>query len=110
MEASNVKAMRAALEKIRVFAKTFMDETRMRHVTDSARIDVGDIEDLANTALAAPPRNCDVGTPEEQSIRHSNYCGTNPCHDTTRFCNWRRCFAMWAQMPYEAKEGKADGV
>lgn len=52
--------MREALEKIRIIAQTFMDATRTRHVTDSARIDVGDIEDLANAALAAPPRNCDV--------------------------------------------------
>lgn len=61
-----------------------------------------------DSALDKPPRNCDVGTPIEQSVRHSNYCGTNPCHDTTSFCNWRRCFAMWAQMPYAAEEGAGE--
>lgn len=48
-------------------------------------------------------RNCDVGTPEEQSKRFDNYCsgncGTCPCNAMPR------CNMIWAQMPYE-QEGE----
>jgi hypothetical protein len=55
----------------------------------------------AKAALAAPPRNCDVGTADEQCIRYQ------------RFCNYQKaccacplnvdidCRFAWAQMPYE---------
>lgn len=56
----NAAALREAMETILSIANTFMAETRMRHVTDSARVDVGVIEDVAKAALAAPARNCDV--------------------------------------------------
>lgn len=99
-EGGNAAAMREALVKIHGIAKTFMDATRMRHVTDSARIDVGDIEYLANAALAAPLRNCDVGTAEEQDARFVTWRYSKPL---------RTEFGLdalaWAQMPYEAEEG-----
>lgn len=110
----NAAAMREALVKIRGIAKTFMDATRMRRVTDSARIDVGDIEDSANAALAALLRNCDVGTAEEQSERHKAYCrkhftpdqlGGN-CHKCPlKDKRGWSCQLAWAQRPYEAQEG-----
>lgn len=54
-------------------------------------------------ALDAPPRNCDVGTADEQSKRHVGWCDRlNHC-SRTHSC--RECFAKWAQMPY--KEGGA---
>lgn len=59
-------------------------------------------------ALAAPPRNCDVGTPEEQAERFGRYCDkftqdgmhceTCPCCGKIKF---GRCEFAWAQMPYE---------
>ena len=56
----------------------------------------------ARAALAAPPRNCDVGTVEEQSERYhalcdSNECTSCPCKFTVR----TYCALIWAQMPYE---------
>ncbi len=107
----NAAAMREALVKIRDIAKTFMDATIMRHVTDSARIDVANIEALVDAALSAPPRNCDIGTAEEQYYRHDKYCSSQPtCRkclrdDAASMCI--SCFAKWAQRPYEAEEGGA---
>ena len=62
--------------------------------------------DKAKAALAAPPRNCDVGTDEEQSRRYEELCDRHTCgsrcsasgcpmyeHDCSPFA--------WGQMPYE---------
>ena len=65
----------------------------------------------AKAALSAPPRNCDVGTAEEQYDRHDKYCNSQPTcrkclrEDAASMCI--SCFAKWAQMPYEAQEGGA---
>lgn len=55
---------------------------------------------LATEALTQPPRNCDVGTAEEQTKRHDAYCmsGVVLC---TYAC--KSCFAQWSQMPYSNK-------
>ena len=107
METNN--KLREALEKIRVIAKTFMDATQMRRVTDSARIDVGNIKDLADAALAAQARNCDVGTAKEQAERWywryhvGHLCQSCPLGPR----KWSEvdagtlCFSEWQQMPYE---------
>ena len=62
--------------------------------------------DKAKAALAAPPRNCDIGTDEEQSRRYEELCDRHTCgsrcsasgcpmyeHDCSPFA--------WGQMPYE---------
>ena len=62
--------------------------------------------DKAKAALAVPPRNCDVGTDEEQSRRYEELCDRHTCgsrcsasgcpmyeHDCSPFA--------WGQMPYE---------
>lgn len=36
-----------------------------------------DIEAILKAALAEPPRQCDVGTAEEQEKRFSKFCGSN---------------------------------
>ena len=70
----------------------------------------------AEAALAAPPRNCDVGTAEEQAHRFHAFCMAHqspikgmcdppcPCHEQPDKCH---CMTAWAQMPYE--EGGNDG-
>ena len=66
-------------------------------------------------ALSAPPRNCDVGTAEEQTERFKDLCRKYRCGPGPR-ANCKGCpiqhesphvgctFA-WAQMPYNEKEG-----
>jgi len=66
-------------------------------------------------ALAAPPRNCDVGTAKEQSQRFDAFCdahkyvgddGANWCSRTCPCYNDINCGVNWAQMPYESEVGK----
>ena len=62
--------------------------------------------DVMKAALSAPPRNCDVGTAEEQVGRHATWCegNANQCL-FPKASKCTLCFARWAQMPY--KEGGA---
>ena len=62
-------------------------------------------------ALSAPPRNCDVGTAEEQARRYEELCDSHTCGS---ICSGSCCplydydcspFA-WAQMPYEEGDVK----
>ena len=67
-------------------------------------------------ALAAPPRNCDVGTAEEQEKRFHDFCRARhlPRMEESRYCAYKCplegdtcCELQWAQMPYIEKEGGA---
>ena len=59
----------------------------------------------AEAALAAPPRNCDVGTAEEQKERFEEFCddekGDRQHCRNCRLCNALDCELAWAQMPYK---------
>ena len=60
----------------------------------------GIIASKAKHALSAPPRNCDIGTPEEQEKRFENY--------TAKHWHLGKTAFQWSQMPYEAtNEGDA---
>ena len=110
-------AMRDALLTLRDAARMFchqilnskyndmMDEYKCRERGFPALLDLRAAIPKANFALSVPPRNCDVGTPEEQGER---------C--LAQFEQWRRkgdgkklitAIMMWAQMPYAAEEGGA---
>lgn len=58
---------------------------------------------MAKAALAAPARECDVGTAEEQSRRFCAFCRprTEPCDGCACLEGSRkgRCEFVWAQMP-----------
>lgn len=77
-----------------------------------------DCERLIRSALSAPPRQCDVGTAEEQSDRFANFCDSHsvcsqcPVKSLWNFANDHKpsCGVLWAQMPYEAQEGGTNGV
>lgn len=70
------------------------------------------IRKIVRAALAAPPRNCDRGTVDEQAKRMDAYCashgerigGSWRC-DNCPLCSIHRCELAWAQTPY--KEGGA---
>ena len=56
--------------------------------------------DGAIDALSAPPRNCDVGTPEDQHNRFMRFCDSKSMgYCWGRGC--RKCMAQWGQLPYE---------
>lgn len=70
-------------------------------------------------AIAAPTRNCDVGTAVEQDERFDAFCeahkyvgddGTNWCSATCPCYKSIDCGVRWAQMPYEAEGAKQGGA
>ena len=87
--------------------------TKILNLTNSLDEDCGvdpvEIRDIAKAALSAPPRNCDVGTAEEQYKRFMNMCNSKDVRQCaecsmrgfTPGCSRDRCFANWAQTPYE---------
>lgn len=69
-------------------------------------------EGPVKAALAAPPRNCDVGTVEEQVERFREFCddekGSREHCRNCRLCNAVDCELAWSQMPCEAEDGGAE--
>lgn len=69
-----------------------------------------DVLDEAKDALKEPVRNCEVGTPDEQSERFDAHCRRHmgclscPLRDADGSVP-KHCEFRWAQMPY--KEGGA---
>ena len=98
MEESNIKAMRDALNEIR---------SRLSYLY--GHIDgtfdppaLKEIYEIAGTALATPPRNSDVGTPEDQHNRFMRFCDSKSMgYCWGRGC--RKCMAQWGQIPYEGE-------
>jgi hypothetical protein len=75
------------------------------YITDS------DILEKIDAALAASPRNCDVGTAKEQNARFERFCFTHRsierCCADCPLSGEPCCELAWAQMPYE--KGDNDG-
>jgi hypothetical protein len=95
-EGGNAAAMREALEAYLALWNngTMNDLDKLRRVVGNMR-----------AALSAPLRNCDIGTPEEQSRRFDAYCRRRKCECLKCPCNvLPRCCLVWAQMPYKAEE------
>lgn len=95
----NAAAMREALVMMkRLFDGRLMWQTDIRKAHEAV-----------NAALAKPPRNCDVGTPKEQSARFDALCRK---HMGCLTCPLREkdggvpkhCELAWAQMPYDEVE------
>ena len=104
----NAAKMRDALRQVSRVAvemtrKTVTGESEDRKTVDEWALRLCDI---VSATLAAPPRNCDVGTDEEQSRRYEELCDRHTCgsrcsasgcpmyeHDCSPFA--------WGQMPYE---------
>lgn len=103
----NMAEIRKALESVRNWCLNRLGNS-------SYQVDVEGLLSVVNAALAAPPRNCDVGTPEEQIERWEEFCIAHheywkpsvsltaiqrcncPCQQGNS-CN----YFIWAQMPYQ---------
>ena len=104
---SNVQKMREALgdvynilEKIQLYTPHISDISLMR----AFRGRVCRAKRVIDTALCAPPRNCDVGTPQEQVARWNDYCDDVTRGDCPPSAGCRSCALYWAQMPYESED------
>ncbi len=101
----NATAMREALSGSCYAMFNFLKTQNGRYV------EMANALDKAKAALAKPPRNCDVGTPEEQSARFDNHCRK---HMGCLTCPLREkdggvpkhCEFAWAQTPYEEGDAK----
>lgn len=111
MEANNTAAMREALTKV----KEWMERRIATRGFEASATFPTMLEDVVLPVLAAPPRNCDVGTAEEQAERYGRYCDkftrdrmhceNCPCCGKISF---GKCEFAWEQMPYEGQEGGAE--
>jgi hypothetical protein len=96
----NAAKMREALLKAIVLLRVcdWPDDTPMQAVAEV-------IEEIEK-ASSAPPRNCDVGTAEEQAERFKGYCATHKdpeadCLDCPIFgVTGGHCELAWAQKSY----------
>ena len=109
-EVGNAAVMREALEKIANMGEEIdyqlgsSDETiyAFRHERSLAY----SISECARTALSAPPRNCDVGTEEEQYARVRAFCKRHMVELRCVDCPVngvlpKNCALIWSQMPYD---------
>ena len=98
---NNSAKMRSELKCIDNIAK-YLEAGTIRDVQHAYR----NIQDRVRIALSKPPRNCDIGTPEEQSARFDAHCRkhmgclTCPLREKDG-CVPKHCEFAWAQMPYE---------
>ena len=96
----NAAAMREALVGIRALIADEPDGTPM----------IDEMKTTIEAAISAPPRNCDVGTAEEQEARMMRYCEGRKCEKCQFFYGVNdgvNCDFTWSQMPYAAEEGGA---
>lgn len=110
MAMNNYEQMREAL----VYARTVLAKWA-RDMPFRAWNEIGEAIDKCDAALAAPPRQCDVGTAEEQAERMDMFCKSHKhgfdglkCYacENCKFISVDRCELAWAQMSY-AEEGGA---
>lgn len=118
MEANDMKAMREALSVfIHDFASFREDVAHGRLHMMQCMDFVSQYIPLMESALAAPARNCDMGTAEEQISRFNEFCdsewqdsGSANCGNCPLWVSGRighDCQIRWEQMPYEAQGGGA---
>lgn len=99
-----MKAMREALEQIaklmdRILVRTELDDEIHRIALEA--------QNMADGVLSLSPRNCDVGTAEEQTRRLRANC--KKYKPTCKGCEfltnirYENCWLKWSQVPY--KEG-----
>ncbi len=105
----NAAAMREALEKITDWMEKhtaiFSVQVSPREEDpDEVEREKDEAISLARAALSAPPRQCDVGTVEEQTKRKIEFCykqrGCSNC-SFSKSATLTQCAFAWAQMPYE---------
>ena len=106
----NAAKMREALS--RILGITDHLQTRFA-IPKFASEEILELKQIAESAISATPRNCDVGTVDEQLDRYGLFC-QNKCpicenRFSCHICGERyrmKCMVAWAQMPYEEGETK----
>lgn len=107
VEQSGNAAAREALEKISHWIWSTIDPT----CNDDCCRPFRELAKIADAALAAPARNCDVGDVLEQSKRFDKFCketydetdGQHICASCQFFDSPGECAFEWAQLPFAQK-------
>ena len=102
-EKSSVVGNSAKMREALMEASIALSSATHHHMTED---DAKDCLAVIEAALSDPPRNCDVGTAEEQDERFDRWCDRKNIKDCWGI-GCRKCLIAWAQMPY--KEGGAIG-
>ena len=98
----NAEKMRAALEKADAVLSLISKSAWFIDANFSVNKAVIEAVNAIEAALSAPPRNCDVGTPEDQHNRFMRFCDSKSMgYCWGRGC--RKCMAQWGQIPYEGE-------
>ena len=102
MEVFNLKTARQALVAIAALCDGDVLLSRR-----DERLTIGT---LAKNALNKPPRNCDVGTVDEQLDRQTLYCNKryNEHKAECKACLPCPCHLEWAQLPYDESEMRSE--
>lgn len=97
----NAAAMRDALLE----ASIALSDATHHHLTED---DAKECLSVIESAIAAPPRNCDVGTVDEQSERFVKFCRHQKCNECKLRTNesFYECLLSWSKMPYEEGDAK----
>lgn len=91
----NAAAMRNALNEIQLVCYK-------AGITIGYDVACGIIKSKSRAAISAPPRNCDVGTVDEQLKRFSAFCMSRKCNECQFVSStYGECGVRWSQMPYE---------
>ena len=107
----NAAKMREAFDNIAEYAKAAACHTEDAHLLGY----LNQIERWSESALSAPPRNCDVGTAREQEERFRKFCTShynrNNVDGECDSCPLKEvigveCAIAWSQLPYEEGESK----
>lgn len=103
-EGGDAAAMRKTLEEMATDLEDLASRDGIRAPAYSSIFSI--YAEKCRKAIAAPARNCNVGTVEEQFLRWQAFCGrSNPdckgCPCDGPECSFAFCFAKWAQMPYD---------
>lgn len=102
-EKSSVVGNSAKMREALMEASIALSSATHHHMTED---DAKDCLAVIEAALSDPPRNCDVGTADEQSERFDRWCDRKNIKDCWGI-GCRKCLIAWSQMPY--KEGGAIG-
>ena len=103
----NAAKLREALDRVHHYLGRLIRDDLVEDAPEAS-----DMADEVWDALNEPPRNCDVGTPEEQAERFKEFClprvgrcsetSTCPAHHQVNQFGIQYCQLRWAQLPYEA--------
>lgn len=109
---NNAVKLREAAEFAMQICPSLYDENYA--MFDGYNIEVTELKNKLREALSVPPRNCDVGTAEEQALRFNEFCMQwqepfGMCPEDCpfiRYPNASYCQSAWMQMPYKSENQK----